>query len=299
MDKIEFLGKLFDFVRIVDPSDKEIVYTFKQEEFPVITQNKCFDFWKQNRICENCISMRAIIEKRTLIKFEIQSGKVYLVMSSPYEINGNLCALELIKDISDNNIIEMINQIKSTDYSELIENLNQAVITDDLTGLYNKRYVEEHLPYDLKMASLTPNKLFVGIADIDHFKYVNDTYGHLVGDKVLACIGSILKSSIRSGEDWIARYGGEEFIIVIKGDDDTKFIRICERIRKEIESTKMQFTEHGFNITISIGGVSVYPSTKYDVEMLISKADQNLYKAKENGRNQCIIDVEELKQQKT
>lgn len=289
MDKIEFLKTLFDYVRVVDPSDKEIKYTYRPEEIPVITQNKCFDFWKQNKVCENCISMKAIVEKKTLVKFEIESGKVYLVMAAPYEVNGVLRALELIKDITHTNLIEAIDRIRTTDYSELIALLNQAVITDDLTGLFNKRYVEEHLPYDIKMSSVSGKNIFVGIADIDHFKDVNDTYGHLIGDKVLASLGKILKTSIRSEGDWIARYGGEEFIIVIKGEDEKVFEMICERIRKEVEATKMQFSEQSFNVTISIGGVGLHPSVECHFETLISKADENLYKAKENGRNQCVV----------
>ncbi|MBF4693576.1 GGDEF domain-containing protein [Fusibacter ferrireducens] len=290
MDKIEFLRTLFDYVRVVDPSDKAIKYTFRPEEFPVITQNKCFDFWKQNKICDNCISMSAIKANKTLVKFEIESGKLYLVMASPYEVNGKVCALELIKDITHTNFVEAIDQNKTTDYSDLIARLNQAVITDDLTGLYNKRYVEEHLPYDIKMISYSDKNIFIGIADIDHFKNINDSYGHLVGDKVLTKIGTILKASIRSERDWIARYGGEEFIIVIKGEDEKIFRVICERIRKEVEATKMKFSDQEFNVTISIGGVGIHPSTKCHFEDLISRADENLYKAKNNGRNQCIVE---------
>ncbi|GAU77055.1 hypothetical protein [Fusibacter sp. 3D3] len=85
MDKIEFLKTLFDYVRVVDPSDNEITYTFRPEEFHVMTQNKCFDFWKQNKICENCISMRAIAENKALVKFEIENGR-------------NQCIVEYIRE---------------------------------------------------------------------------------------------------------------------------------------------------------------------------------------------------------
>ena len=127
----------------------------------------------------------------------------------------------------------------------------------------------------------------VVMVDIDHFKKVNDCYGHPFGDKVLREVAGILRKAVRS-VDLAARYGGEEFALVLEGADERGGLQMAERIRQEIE--KMVFhNENGpVRITLSLG-LAVYPDHGADKGQLISRADQAMYRAKDQGRNRVVL----------
>jgi len=152
LENFDLLKSIFDYVRIVDPSSKTIFLSDGPEHFHTVSHNKCYDFWNKNKVCDNCISLRAIKENRSIVKFEFESGKVYLVIAAPIFIEGHLQAIELIKDVSENNIFSTVSNVQTIDYNKLIARLNLSIVTDELTGLFNKRYIHEHLPYDIKQS---------------------------------------------------------------------------------------------------------------------------------------------------
>jgi diguanylate cyclase (GGDEF)-like protein len=122
--------------------------------------------------------------------------------------------------------------------------------------------------------------------DIDHFKHVNDTYGHLAGDHVLKHLASVIKSRIRR-EDIMARYGGEEFAIILPEIENSNAIRFAEKIRQIVEQTTFIFEDTEIPVTISIG-VSTVPEDVHSPEDFVRLADDNLYDAKRSGRN-CVV----------
>jgi diguanylate cyclase len=166
----------------------------------------------------------------------------------------------------------------------LREMLRNQAIRDQLTGLYNRRYLLETLERELHRATVRDQCLTLAMLDLDHFKRFNDTFGHAAGDAVLARFGVILREWKR-GEDIVARYGGEEFAIVMPDiPADLAFERF-ESLRKTIETTAIE--HHGQllpPLTIS-GGVAVYPLHAVDRDDLISIADKALYNSKRDGRN--------------
>ncbi|SNR87198.1 sensor domain-containing diguanylate cyclase [Desulfurobacterium atlanticum] len=179
-------------------------------------------------------------------------------------------------------IIEMLVHLANTVMRELEEKNRKIKIlaeTDSLTGLYNRRKIFERLEEEIARCERYGNPLSVIIFDIDFFKKVNDTYGHLIGDKVLKEIAKILKSNTRK-PDIAGRYGGEEFIIILPHTDTEGAIKLAEKIRKLIENHNFGI---GRKITISAGVTSYIP--RDTVDSLISRADQALYKAKAEGRS--------------
>jgi len=156
-------------------------------------------------------------------------------------------------------------------------------ITDGLTGLYNIRYFRMLLDTEVLMAKHDPTKKFALVmADVDHFKHFNDTYGHQVGDLVLKEIASILKNSVRSS-DIAARYGGEEMILLLRGSSLKDGLNVAEKIRKVVENSPVKGQNASYKATVSLG-VSIFrPGDNSD--MLIKRADEALYQAKESGRN--------------
>lgn len=157
---------------------------------------------------------------------------------------------------------------------------------DGLTGLYLKRYFMERLQSEMQREKRYSGGFYILMLDIDHFKKINDKYGHLVGDKVLCAVARALVDCVRPG-DLVGRYGGEEFIVFIPMASEEETFNIAEEIRKNIEKKKFK-EEDTFNVTISIG-ISQYPKDGSSIESIINAADRALYRAKEEGRNRVIV----------
>ena len=172
-----------------------------------------------------------------------------------------------------------------------VEQLNDELKTmsrvDGLTGLYNRRYWQERLDFSFKLARRQNKPITAMMLDIDHFKKVNDTFGHQAGDKVIKALSDVIRRSIRE-TDLAGRYGGEEFGIVLPDSDAENSTKVAERIR---QSSAAQEVEHDGNIirfTVSVGLAEFHPECSSSMQWL-ELADQALYEAKENGRNQYRI----------
>jgi diguanylate cyclase (GGDEF)-like protein len=169
-----------------------------------------------------------------------------------------------------------------------LSSIKNIAIYDTLTGLYNRRYFEERLGMDAQKSFYGGTPLSLVMVDIDHFKKVNDTFGHTEGDQVLYKISSLLKSSVRK-KDTVARYGGEEFILILPETGLEASFVIAERIRRLIENTLFEVGQAQVNLTVSMG-ISNFPSHRAkSKEELIKMADQALYDAKRGGRNKICI----------
>ena len=166
-----------------------------------------------------------------------------------------------------------------------------SAITDKLTGLYNRRYFDYFLDFEVKRSSRQNVSLALLMMDIDNFKNINDSMGHLFGDKILNKLGDIVKAAIRE-TDLAARYGGEEFAIVMSHTGLEQAIEIAERIRKSIKACN--FDIENFFTTISIG-IALYPTDSNSLQELLSNADRALYRAKHNGKNRVCAYCDSLK----
>jgi len=166
----------------------------------------------------------------------------------------------------------------------LRETLKIQSIRDPLTGLYNRRYMQEALEREARRVERHNKTLGIIMLDVDHFKAFNDTYGHEAGDSVLKELGNFLKQCTR-GEDIACRYGGEEFILILSDANLESTGQKAEEIRKDITSLKIKHRSQILNITASLG-VAIYPMHGVTTEETLKSADIALYKAKENGRDQ-------------
>jgi diguanylate cyclase (GGDEF)-like protein len=162
---------------------------------------------------------------------------------------------------------------------------------DSLTGCYNRGYLNEHLPHEIKRASRYHHPFSLALCDLDHFKKVNDTYGHLCGDMVLKEFVECIKSLIRSDMDWLARYGGEEFLLVLPETSFQNASRLAERLRKQISKKAFKWEGDKIAITASFGVTGfdkISPNENFSPDDLIDMADQYLYQAKNKGRNKVV-----------
>ncbi|MBU1238661.1 sensor domain-containing diguanylate cyclase [Myxococcota bacterium] len=167
-----------------------------------------------------------------------------------------------------------------------VARLSRLATVDPLTGSLNRRGMESFFPKDIIPVEGEFGLICVIMADIDHFKKVNDTYGHLVGDQVLRQTATILSSVLRGG-DAVIRYGGEEFLIVLAGVSIERAYAIAERARKTIEETIIHLHHTSFHTTISLGVAQMHPGESRDD--LLKRVDDALYEAKNSGRNRTVI----------
>ena len=165
--------------------------------------------------------------------------------------------------------------------------LRDLNVTDELTGLYNRRYLNQVLPTEYKRAFRESTCLSILMLDIDHFKMLNDTYGHQFGDICLAQTGQIIRQQLHRPTDIGIRYGGEEFVVLLPGTgtDSDGASSVAENIRSAIADCLVSDGEQSTKITISIGIATRVPDKHDDHEELLKLADKQLYIAKENGRN--------------
>jgi len=171
------------------------------------------------------------------------------------------------------------------------ESVAKTAQIDELTGLYNRAFFYNALEHEVKKAKFTGQSVYVLVLDIDRFKSVNDTYGHLTGDRILEKIGGIISTNTRK-TDVAARYGGEEFAIVLPNSCYTAAEHLAERIRRHVEkitSSSNQFSEFKDNVTLSVG-IACYPHCANDPERIVDIADKRMYAAKRTGGNQYIYE---------
>jgi len=179
------------------------------------------------------------------------------------------------------------NQIRILDYIDTIEQLSQ---TDQLTGLNNRRSFDERLYSEWKRTARDGLNISLLLIDIDHFKKINDTYGHLHGDVVLQKVANTIAGSLRRSSDFSARWGGEEFIVMLPNTNTDGAVIVAEFIRKNIEGLTVVFPdEQSTTVTVSIGVCASEPTVDCSVDDLLQGADSALYAAKEGGRNRVLV----------
>lgn len=165
--------------------------------------------------------------------------------------------------------------------------LHQLSITDGLTGLFNRKHIMELLEREISRSRRYGRPVTILMLDIDHFKQVNDSYGHQAGDAVMCRLSDVLRSMVRQVDD-VGRYGGEEFLVLLPDSDSHSGAEMAERIRSKIQDIEILANHQKISVTLSIG-ISSFPQMGRDADAVICTADEALYQAKSTGRNRIVI----------
>ena len=168
------------------------------------------------------------------------------------------------------------------------EDLQRVAALDQLTGLYNRRFGMQRLQEEFGRAQRTGDPVGVLMFDLDHFKSINDSYGHLTGDRVLRAVADCARSAVRQG-DVLLRYGGEEFLVVLPGAGRDDVQEVAERIRRIVGDIEERAQGNVVRVTVSLGGCSFPATSAEDPTALIAVADQALYAAKAGGRDRVVL----------
>lgn len=265
-EEAKMLEKVFDVVRFLEGDFFE-----QMQDDPRIGVKigmcQCYDFWKKNKPCENCTSMKAYAEKKQKTKLEFLDADVFLVISRYLEIDDKACVMELVKHLENDTLIDTDGRDKLVGK---LKGYQDKLYIDPVTGVYNRRYFEDEIRNMQNSAGVT-------MIDLDDFKLYNDIYGHDMGDQVLCIVADVIKNCIRK-TDKLIRYGGDEFLLIlsdmVRGTLRGKLLQIQEAIENATIPNCPRL-----KLTASIGGVI---SEDGKIDEAIAKADQLMYKAKDH-----------------
>ena len=192
-------------------------------------------------------------------------------------------------DVGDLDFILNLSEFIAMSISNavLYEQANKLAVTDGLTGISNRQSVEKSLQIEFERSKRYNSPLSLILLDVDHFKDVNDTYGHQKGDEILIAFASLLKKACRAN-DIAARYGGEEFLMILPQSNAQGAFKIAERVREEMMKISFTGNESNFAVTVSCG-VAEFNKDYESINKLITVADRALYEAKNGGRNRTIL----------
>lgn len=277
-NKMEVLREIFDVVRLLKGSDLQAA---GMERKLAGRENlcQCYAFWNKDKRCENCISLKALEEKKQTSKIEFLDSDMYQVFVRYLEIDDEPYVMEMLKKLDENTLTD------EEGYEKLTEKLtvySEKLYKDVLTGAYNRRYFEEKV----KNMSLNAG---VAVIDLDDFKLFNDTYGHDGGDLVLTTVVNVIRHYIRR-TDILVRYGGDEFLLILPGIEKGVFSQKLRMIQEKIHATHIP----GFNrlkLSVSIGGAMF---THGRLEEALTKVDRLMYMAK--GHKNIVVTRWEQKQ---
>lgn len=265
-EEAKMLEKVFDVVRFLEGDFFE-----QMQDDPRIGVKigmcQCYDFWKKNKPCENCTSMKAYAEKKQKTKLEFLDADVFLVISRYLEIDDEACVMELVKHLENDTLIDTDGRDRLVGK---LKGYQDKLYIDPVTGVYNRRYFEDEIRN-------MQNSAGVAMIDLDDFKLYNDIYGHDMGDQVLCIVADVIKNCIRK-TDKLIRYGGDEFLLIlsdmVRGTLRGKLLQIQEAIENATIPNCSRL-----KLTASIGGVI---SEDGQIDEVIAKADQLMYKAKDH-----------------
>ena len=270
--EMELYKKVFTVVRLLDKRE----FRLEENDNPGGDMElcHCYDFWKKEKPCKNCIAARAFEEKSVRTKLEYLDSDIYQVTARYVEIDGQPYVMELLRKMDEEFLVDLENRDR---LMEKLSGYNEKMYQDALTGVYNRRYYED------RIKQMTAS---VGVAmiDMDDFKIYNDTYGHNAGDLALITTVEAIRRCIRKN-DTLIRYGGDEFLLVLQGISETMFREKLKQIRTEIYNANVP-TYSRLQLSASIGGVM---SAGRTVEETVMEADKFMYLAK-NRKNTVVTE---------
>ncbi|HAK50821.1 MAG TPA: hypothetical protein DCM54_02810 [Gammaproteobacteria bacterium] len=238
--------------------------------------------------------LNALDEKKNPIAFPRSNQSVIEALASQASVaienrrmmdEQEAMQVKLEKDV-DNRTEELEDALSKLSEAHIV--LKELTTIDPVTGIRNRQYFEEVFRQELLRAIRQQYDVALLLLDIDHFKKVNDTYGHLAGDECLAGVGQAIDSMLNRPSDVVARYGGEEFIAVLPYVTESNAVKLAEQLREDLELKEFKADGIDIKITVSIGVSSGVPNTLEEGRELLSQADEALYRAKGSGRNRVV-----------
>lgn len=289
----EMLENFYEGVYFVDQERKITFWNKGAERITGFSANEVIDSYCFNNILNhvdddgNQLCKGGCPLHKTLVDGEERENGVYLHHKDGHRVSVNVRTIPIYDNGQIIGAVEVFNDNTiNSDLFKEIEDLKILASMDQLTDLPNRRYVDAFIKS--KHAEFSALEIPYGVMfmDIDHFKSVNDDYGHDAGDKVLQMVAKTFRSTIRSN-DIVGRWGGEEFVAVFQGVTQETLNTLAEKMRMLVERSSIRENEFILKVTVSIGATLVNPEDS--IETILARADKLMYEAKDKGRNQVSV----------
>jgi len=291
----------------INAADQKVRGFPREEVIGQYVQDSCTEHGKDilQEQSRKRLEMEMTANKGIALNFELPMlhkdyGEVWIEVSSVpiYGVDGNIIGYQAVgRDVSrrrqqEKSLLQSHQKLENLLQEAAEEKfiLQEQAMHDPLTGLYNRRYLDATLPRELSRSKREGKQLAVIMLDLDHFKTVNDQYGHAAGDEVLKVLADILKKGARES-DLICRYGGEEFVAIMPNMSENQALARAESWRKQLEEISVNYREFEISITLS-AGIAVFPHNGDEPSLLLARADEMLYESKQDGRNRITVYVQ-------
>lgn len=279
---VKEMSKVFDVVRLVDPIKTEVIdddeLNGAVEKSQKNDELKCYEFWGKNKRCQNCISYKSLNNKQVESKLEFVGENAYQVFSKYICIDGKPKVVEMVYKSREDLLLDAYGKSDLVNY---VQSYNRRLFRDSLTGAYNRRYYEE-------VAKNMNSVSGVVMMDIDHFKHINDKYGHTIGDLAIKKIVDSIQNVIRKS-DKLIRYGGDELVLVTTKMSCGEFEKTLRQIVEVVKSSKVE-EQPDMSLSVTVGGVYGID----DVQNAVDEADKLMYQGK-NKEEHIVSDTGEGK----
>lgn len=285
-ERLSIFKDLYDNMILINPESHTIIDIYSKTNSKKLKQAislRYTGFLSKKKCNKNCIVFQAYKTNRTSVKFELEYNKTLLTIATPIIYDNKKYIVVFEKDMSNNKV--MLDDPEYSTLKNSYYSLHNILNKDVLTNIYNKRAINERLSRRLSEDNIPVSIIML---DIDHFKHINDTYGHIIGDKVLIEFCNIVSSCIRKNESFFGRFGGDEFIIILEKVSLEIADKIATRIRKRVESHIFNYDDISLKLTCSLGGY-VIDDASLEIKDFVKIADKNLYSAKNSGRNNIML----------
>ncbi len=269
------VDKLFDVYRFVD-MQTHLVYDYDNGRMRAGCR-KCYELWNRSKPCPNCSSERAVQQQKQIMKMEYLGDKSILVLSTPWEKDGKGYVLELGRDVTNSFSVYDATSEDSSELRELISSYSELAARDSFTGLYSKGHAN-NLLREMFAVQKEHLQLTLALIDIDHFKNVNDRFGHLCGDEVILYVVGKINALNEQCSGWAARIGGDEFLLACPFSDSEYVEKLCRQMTEEIAGHSFRKGCSEYSIEISCG-VAVYDG-KETLEEFLERVDMKMYEHK-------------------
>lgn len=279
---------LYERIRIVNPITKKEVILLQDKKNKMFQGNTCYQYFNKCTACENCVSMRAFLHRKTYSKIETDDNSIYMVHAIPIHYQENDYVLELIHNISDDFSIS-----EGNDFDQIIRMIkaeNIMVVKNALTNFYNIQYIYERLPNEIALCDFETNLLVVFLIKIKNLEWFNNRYGEAEGDLIIRSVAQHLQELPQNNVNWLSYYKSGGFVYIVHVNSEGQIRKIYDSIQNSIDQISIVIESKTYKLSIDIGYYLVKNKDMSPEQVILKANDMILTGKKQNKEMREILE---------